>query len=1473
MAQADGSVIIDTVLDKTGLTEGLEGLSQKASSALSLAVKGVAALSTALVAAGGYAVKTGMEFDTAVSQIAATMGKSVDEIDALGLSDKAKELGASTKFTATEAAEGLNILAMAGLDANQQLAGIDTVLNLASAGAMSLEDAASYTTGAVKGFGDSMDNAQKYADLMAKGATLANTDVRSLGEAMGGSAAMAKSYGQDVNSMTVALLKLAESNVTGSEAATALNRAMTDLYAPHDRAAKAMKKLGISAYDSKGNAKDLNVVMGELNAKLSTMSAEEANAYKNTIFTAQGMKAFNMMCGVSTERAEEFAEGLEHASDGLGAAADQAHTQIDNLEGDVTIFKSALQGLALEAYEVMNGSEGTLRDFVQTGTDLLGELTEATKTGGLSGLAEALGSVLSKALSKLSEYAPKVVDMAIKVVKGFATGIADAAPQIAESAATIIESLVTGIGDTLPIIVEAISKLLISAMNSLTKSIPKISQSLKKAVKSIAQTITKFAPELVKSGHELLQAIGKGIAENGPEIVKDILTSILTIKTSITKIKGDLIKVGWQIVQAIGDGLVEALPDIVNGLPELLESALNNVLTNISMGFSTLSNVFSSLLDALPGAIQEFGKNLPGMISNMFSNLQGCLATVTAAGKQLLEALIKDFPLIIDALKEALSNVDWVQLFTDIVNTIISTLDTLIPLVGELLATIWDTIVNIDWAGLGSKIWEIIKSGFNAVGDWIKKLVLGDSYTPDSTWADVGGKLWEAIKSGITAVGDWIKKLVLGDDYTPEAGWSEVGAKLWEAIKSGIVAVGDWIKKLVLGDDYSPDASWGEVGAKLWETIKSGIVAVGDWIKKLVLGDEYSPDASWSEVGAKLWETIKSGIVAVGDWIKKLVLGDEYSPDASWAQVGAKIWETIKSGIKAVGDWIKSLVLGSEFTPDSTWGDVGKKIWDTICGGFKVVGDWIKKLVMGSEYTPDASWLDIGKKIWEKIKEGLGNIAAGMADIATNIWNGLKDGLTTAWNTLKDTICKPFQDVIDWVKGLFGIASPSTVFSEIGGFLLEGLKAGLEAAYNLVIEPIKKVFQGIWDVIKSIFGFGGESEESKEAKQAGKDIMTGLKEGVTGNEEDMKRAVKDAGTNALKELRGALGVPDSGGSSTKTKPYGEAIVKGVQDGVDGKATAENLKGNMTKVANAIKQALNDALKTDNNGKAAGEVKNQGQGVVKGVTDGIDSKANKNEFKTSMNALRDAAKGALNDALGISEGGNSASQLKTQGEAIVNGVKEAFENKATKDTFSSAANACKNAALEALKSALGIGGGLFSDGAASQFESVGKAICDGVAKGINSNTSTIKSAAQSAARAALAAAKKELGISSPSKAFAEVGRYIGSGLAKGMDQSTREIELAAQDMADAVYDRMRSAVDMQTAKNSDLFSDVTGAINAQSDSIRDAVDLDQLAEKIWEKAPDIDVKIDGRTAGHLLEPYVSQEQGNKTNLKNRRNGNV
>ena len=391
-------------------------------------------------------VNVGMGFDKSMSQVAATMGTTVDDIQ--DLSNFAMEMGATTAFSAQQAADGLNILAQSGLNASEQMATLPEVMNLAAAGGLDLATASKYVTGAVKGYGDSFNNASKYTNMIAKGASLANTDVNQLGLALSSSAATAKSYGQSAEETTLSLLRLAEQNVTGSEAATALNRAMMDLYTPTEAAKKAMDKLGVSTYDSTGKARPFNEVIGDIDKSLEGMSEAEANATKNAIFSTYGLQAYNKMVVSSDESVQKFTTALNNST---GAAEQMAKVQLDNLAGDLILAQSASEGLKIS---LSNSLTPAIRDIVQTGTEELGKLKEAFEEGGWRGLGEQFALSAGEMISKIGEYIPQVLSAAIEFGKGltdgFAQGLGLKAKAIEESEAvkTTLSEIQTSVDET-----------------------------------------------------------------------------------------------------------------------------------------------------------------------------------------------------------------------------------------------------------------------------------------------------------------------------------------------------------------------------------------------------------------------------------------------------------------------------------------------------------------------------------------------------------------------------------------------------------------------------------------------------------------------------------------------------------------------------------------------------------------------------------------------------------------------------------------------------------------------------------------------------------------------------------------------------------------------------------------------------------------------------------------------------------------
>lgn len=634
---------------KQGLKDA-EGNASSSTSKIGGAFKTVGKVAKTAMAAGSAAaaaftktsIDSGMNFDTAMSQVAATMGTTVEKIE--NVKTKAEEMGRTTKYTATEAAEGMNILAQAGLSADEQISGIGTVLNLASAGAMSLEESASYTAGAVKGFGDSMSNASYYADLMAKGATLANTDVRGLGEAFSGSAATAKNYGQAADSVTLSLLRLAEQNVTGSEASTALNRAMADLYTPTDDASKALDQLKVSAYKTNGEAKDFNDLVDELNGSLQGMTAEQKNNALATIFTTQGLQAFNKMTASSDATVQKFWKGIQDSS---GSAAQQAATQLDNLKGDITLLSSATEGLELGFYNTFSGA---IRGAIKGITSEVSGLAEAMESGGISGAF----SKLAQDAINFSGQLPGLTKISSDLINGLISSVTQNSGSITTAVGQLLNNLASTISVGLNVFTSVGVNLLTTIASGMTQGIPTFLGQALLMLTQFTESLRSNAGKLINAGLALIQNIAQGLINSIPVLIAYVPTIITNLAGIINDNAPKILATGVTIITNLAIGLVRAIPLLIANLPKIITAIVSiftafnwfslgkNIVTGIIKG---VKNLPSLLKTAAKNAVNGFKGAFKG--NGILSAVKGAFTKIPSAVKSIFTkavSLVKSFP-------------------------------------------------------------------------------------------------------------------------------------------------------------------------------------------------------------------------------------------------------------------------------------------------------------------------------------------------------------------------------------------------------------------------------------------------------------------------------------------------------------------------------------------------------------------------------------------------------------------------------------------------------------------------------------------------------------------------------------------------------------------------------------------------------------------------------------------------------------
>lgn len=646
-------LFVTLAIKDTAYKQGLKDAEGNASSSTSkiggafktvgkVAKTAMAAGSAAAVAFTKTSIDSGMNFDTAMSQVAATMGTTVDKIE--NVKAKAEEMGRTTKYTATEAAEGMNILAQAGLSADEQISGIGTVLNLASAGAMSLEESASYTAGAVKGFGDSMGNASYYADLMAKGATLANTDVRGLGEAFSGSAATAKNYGQAADGVTLSLLRLAEQNVTGSEASTALNRAMADLYTPTDDASKALNQLGVSAYEANGEAKDFNNLVDELNGSLQGMTAEQKNNALATIFTTQGLQAFNKMTASSDATVQKFWKGIQDSS---GSAAQQAATQLDNLKGDITLLSSATEGLELGFYNTFSGA---IRGAIKDVTSEVSGLAEAMESGGISGAF----SKLAQDAINFSGQLPGLTKIGGDLINGLISSVTQNSGSITTAVGQLLNNLASTISTGLNVFTSVGINLLTTIASGMTQGIPTFLGQALPMLTQFTESLRNNAGKLINAGLTLIQNIAQGLINSIPVLIAYVPTIITNLAGIINDNAPKILATGVTIITNLAIGLVRAIPLLIANLPKII-TAIVSVFTAfnwLSLGKNIVTGIIKGIKN-LPSLLKSTAKNAVNGFKGAFrgngilSAVKGAFTKIPSAVKSIFTkavSLVKSFP-------------------------------------------------------------------------------------------------------------------------------------------------------------------------------------------------------------------------------------------------------------------------------------------------------------------------------------------------------------------------------------------------------------------------------------------------------------------------------------------------------------------------------------------------------------------------------------------------------------------------------------------------------------------------------------------------------------------------------------------------------------------------------------------------------------------------------------------------------------
>lgn len=397
---------LENQLDDTSEKSNTFGEVLKANIAGEALIEGVKAVTSALTDMTKAMISVGSDFEASMSQVQAVSGATGSDFDKLN--DKAKQMGASTKFTASEAADAFNYMAMAGWKTEDMLGGIDGILNLAAAGAEELGTTSDIVTDALTAFGESADQAGRLADVMAAASSNANTNIGMMGETFKYAAPLAGTLGYSMEDTAVAIGLMANSGIKASQAGTSLRSVFKRMAAPPKTAAAAMDALNFSMTDSDGKMKSLRTVMDELRGKFSNLSESEKMLRASQIAGGEAMSGFLAIVNAAPSDYEKLTKAVENSN---GAAKEMADIMQNNLQGEMTKLQSATEGLGIAAYDKFGN---VFKNSVKSVTDEVSSLTRQMESGKLGDkvedLATGLGRVAEKGISLAIEIIPHLID-------------------------------------------------------------------------------------------------------------------------------------------------------------------------------------------------------------------------------------------------------------------------------------------------------------------------------------------------------------------------------------------------------------------------------------------------------------------------------------------------------------------------------------------------------------------------------------------------------------------------------------------------------------------------------------------------------------------------------------------------------------------------------------------------------------------------------------------------------------------------------------------------------------------------------------------------------------------------------------------------------------------------------------------------------------------------------------------------------
>ena len=672
----------------TGLGDVLGSIGGKMSSAgakltaLEAAVAGVAA------AAGKNIVETGASFEDAMANVSAVSGSTGTELQKL--SDKAKEMGAKTKFSASEAADAMKYMAMAGWKTEDMLNGIEGIMNLAAASGEDLATTSDIVTDALTAFGLSAADSAEFADVLAAASSNANTNVAMMGETFKYVAPVAGALGYSTQDTAIAIGLMANAGIKSSQAGTALRSVLSRLAKPTEEVQGAMDELGLSLTDGSGNMKSFRQVMEDLRRGFSGMTKDQQAAMAATLGGQEAMSGLLAIVNASDSDFEKLSDAIDHST---GACQDMADTMNATLSGQFTILKSQIEGIQINIFEQMEPGLMNLVKSAQKAADAVSQLIQVffqakNALGNFAGLEAAINKLDSLAKSGavpgyFSEIAAKM-----QLVMDKVQSLKDAGVPLEKIAAATLAA-----GPALIAVGKAVSMLggLSKVLGGVVGGVGKIAGAFLAIPAPILAVVAVVAA--LAAGFAYLYKTDSGAALQMQAAWGNIQNAV---SSAVSAILPALQELGSVLLDA-GSTILPAILGVVKALIPVVTSAVSSTVSVLSAVIPAITNILNTLIPIITGIVTQAAAVLEQILPVITQVIQAAVPLINQAVGTVSDILVQILPVVqqlISALLPMIGDVAGMigNAFVTILPAVQQILSAVSPLISKLISVVSDVI-------------------------------------------------------------------------------------------------------------------------------------------------------------------------------------------------------------------------------------------------------------------------------------------------------------------------------------------------------------------------------------------------------------------------------------------------------------------------------------------------------------------------------------------------------------------------------------------------------------------------------------------------------------------------------------------------------------------------------------------------------------------------------------------------------------